>query len=215
MNELTPKQARFVDEYLIDLNATQAAIRAGYSAKTADVQGPRLLGNVGVATAIAERQDARAERTGITSERVLAELAKIGFANIADVTDWGTKEVAFGYDEDGKRLKPEDIGDAAVVRYVEAPFVVPVNRDDLAPDLRAAVSEVSLGRDGFKIKMHDKVGALTLIARHLGMLVDKTELTGPGGGPVRVQQEVVAAVATLSPEERATLRALAMKLEKA
>lgn len=70
---MTPKQERFVQEYLIDLNATQAAIRAGYSAKTADVQGPRLLGNAGVAAKIAERQEKTAAKAGITRERVLRE----------------------------------------------------------------------------------------------------------------------------------------------
>lgn len=68
---LTPKQAAFVAEYLIDLNATQAAIRAGYSAKTADVQGPRLLGNVRIAAALAAAQTKRTERTEITQDWVL------------------------------------------------------------------------------------------------------------------------------------------------
>src|SRR4051812_24136150 len=81
---LTPKQQRFAEEYLLDLNATQAAIRAGYSAKTAEVQGSRLLSYAKVSAAIAEAQDARSARTGITADRVLSELAKIGFANMAD-----------------------------------------------------------------------------------------------------------------------------------
>ena len=68
-SSLTPRQERFVAEYLIDLNATQAAIRAGYSAKTAEVQGPRLLGNVRVAAAIADGQAKRAERNGLIVER--------------------------------------------------------------------------------------------------------------------------------------------------
>lgn len=70
--KLTPKQERFVAEYLIDLNATQAAIRAGYSEKTAEVQGPRLLGNVRVAEAIKAAQTARAERVNVTQDYVLA-----------------------------------------------------------------------------------------------------------------------------------------------
>ena len=71
--KLTPKQNRFVDEYLIDLNATQAAIRAGYSAKTAHSCGPRLLANAGVAAAIALAKQARAEATKIDSEWVLRQ----------------------------------------------------------------------------------------------------------------------------------------------
>ena len=68
---LTPKQQRFVEEYLIDLNATQAAIRAGYSVKTAEQQGNRLLGNAKVAAYIALAQANRSERTEITQDYVL------------------------------------------------------------------------------------------------------------------------------------------------
>lgn len=175
---LNAKQERFVAEYLIDLNATQAAVRSGYSARTAYSIGQRLLKHVEVDAAIASAQTERSQRTEITADQVLRELAKVGFANLSDVTDWGTKEVAFGYDGDGKKLRPEDIGEAALVQYVEAPFVTPINRDDLPPEIRAAVSEVSLGRDGFKIKMHDKNSALVQLGRHLGLFNDKLALSG-------------------------------------
>lgn len=178
MSELTGKQARFVEEYLVDLNATQAAIRAGYSARTARQIGEENLSKPVIAEAVAEAQRERSQRTNITQDRVLAELAKIGFANLSDVTKWGQKEVAFGYTEDGKRLAAEDIGDAVKVEYVLAPFVEPVNCDQLAPDLQAAVSEVKLGREGFSIKMHDKLGALEKLGRHLGMFTDNVNLNG-------------------------------------
>lgn len=71
---MTPKQQRFVAEYIIDLNATQAAIRAGYKANNANVTGPRLLANVSVAEAIAFAQGKTAERLEITAEKVLADL---------------------------------------------------------------------------------------------------------------------------------------------
>lgn len=71
---LPPRQQRFVEEYLLDLNATQAAIRAGYSAKTADVQGSRLLGNAKVAAAIQAAKSARSARTAITQDWVLERL---------------------------------------------------------------------------------------------------------------------------------------------
>jgi len=71
---MTPKQARFADEYLIDLNATQAAIRAGYSEKTAEQQGNRLLGNAKVAAYIAASQAKRSERTEITQDYVLSSI---------------------------------------------------------------------------------------------------------------------------------------------
>lgn len=72
--QLTPKQERFVEEYLKDLNATQAAIRAGYSAHTAEQQGPRLLGNVGIQEAIRVGQEARSKRTKIDADWVLRRL---------------------------------------------------------------------------------------------------------------------------------------------
>lgn len=75
--KLTPKQERFVQEYLIDLNATQAAIRAGYSQKTADVQGPRLLGNVRVARAINAAQAETAKRLNLSQDWVLQRLKDI------------------------------------------------------------------------------------------------------------------------------------------
>ena len=74
MSDLTPKQRRFVDEYMIDLNATQAAIRAGYSERSAASQGERLLRNDEIAAAVAEAQKDRAERTEVTQDRVLAML---------------------------------------------------------------------------------------------------------------------------------------------
>ena len=77
MANLTPKQQRFVEEYLIDLNATQSAIRAGYSEKTANEQGSRLLANVSISEAIAEAQNKRVERTEITQDYVLTNIQKV------------------------------------------------------------------------------------------------------------------------------------------
>ncbi len=73
---LTPKQARFVEEYLIDLNATQAAIRAGYSAKTANEQGAQLLAKLSIRQAVAEAQAIRSKRTEITQDEVIQGLKK-------------------------------------------------------------------------------------------------------------------------------------------
>jgi hypothetical protein len=81
---LTAKQQRFVDEYLIDLNATQAAIRAGYSEKTAYSIGNENLSKPEIAKAIEGAQTARAKRTEITADRVLTELGKLGFSNMQD-----------------------------------------------------------------------------------------------------------------------------------
>ena len=91
--QLTTKQAQFVAEYLIDLNATQAAIRAGYSEKTAESQGSRLLSNAKVAAAVAKAQEERAERTEVTQDMVVEGLLKIAqtplWAVAARVSAWG------------------------------------------------------------------------------------------------------------------------------
>jgi phage terminase small subunit len=73
---LTPKRARFVEEYLVDLNGTQAAIRAGYSPKTANEQAARLLAKVHISNAVAERQKQLADQAHVTQETVIAGLLK-------------------------------------------------------------------------------------------------------------------------------------------
>ena len=85
---LTPKQARFVAEYLVDTNATQAAIRAGYSSKTADVQGPRLLGNAGVREAIAAGTAKIATKLELSAESVLTDIVRIATSaeNVGDLS---------------------------------------------------------------------------------------------------------------------------------
>jgi phage terminase small subunit len=92
---LTPKQERFIAEYLTDQNATAAAKRAGYSKKTAEVQGPRLLGNVRVAAAVAERQRALFEKLGDTVEADIHANRCIRDADVADL-----------YGPDGRFLHP-------------------------------------------------------------------------------------------------------------
>jgi len=76
----------FCREYLVDLNATQAAIRAGYRAKNADVTGPKMLGKVGIAEFIQQLMTQRAEKVGVTAQSVIEEIAKMAFANMADYT---------------------------------------------------------------------------------------------------------------------------------
>ena len=146
---LTAKQKAFVLEYLCDLNATQAAIRAGYSLRNADKIGFQLLEKTRVQAAIQEALQAREKRTLITQDRVLAELGKIGFSDLKDFVEFGP---------DGVSLKQDADVDGAVV---------------------AEVSETAtqLGSSK-KIKLHDKMKALELIARHLGMLNDKLAITG-------------------------------------
>lgn len=166
---LTKKQRRFVDEYLIDLNATQAAIRAGYSPKTAQEQSSRLLSNVMVQAAIAERMKDRERRTEITQDKVLNELAKIGFADIRKALRWGS-EVQI--------VNPET-GETAISNGVEL-----IASDLIDDSTAAAVSEISQTANGIRIKLHDKRAALVDIGRHLGMFKDKIEVTGKNGAPL-------------------------------
>ena len=157
---LTPRQQRFVEEYLVDLNATQAAIRAGYSRKTAQEQSSRLLSNVIVAAAVATAQAKRSERTGITQDRVLTELAKLDFANMADymvATPGGDPYLDFSA----------------------------LTRDQAAALQEVTVEDYLEGRGGnarevkrVKFKLADKRAALVDIGRHLGMFKDRIELSG-------------------------------------
>jgi phage terminase small subunit len=95
---LTRKQTRFVDEYLVDLNATQAAIRAGYSARNADKIGPRLVGKSRVAAAIKVGQEKLQRRLEITQERVLQEMARLAFFDVRKL-----------FNENGSLKKPHEL----------------------------------------------------------------------------------------------------------
>lgn len=146
MAKLTAKQQRFCDEYLIDLNATQAAIRAGYSAKTADQQGSRMLTNVKVQQEIAEKMAERSKRTGINQDRVLQEIAKLALVNIDDVVDLETGRVR-------KTATKEDL---ACIQSIK-------------------IKPTEFGTER-EIKFYDKKGSLELVGKHLGMFKDKTEV---------------------------------------
>lgn len=146
MNE---KQQRFVDEYLIDLNGTQAAIRAGYSAKTADVQGSRLLGNVKVQQAISQHMAERSKRTGINQDRIVLELAKIALVKMTDVID------------NQGRIK------------------ITATDDDLSciEFMKYKASESDTGSSVEReVKIASKIKALELLGRHLGMWNDKLDV---------------------------------------
>ncbi|WP_429375083.1 terminase small subunit [Paenibacillus sp. DS2015] len=167
---LTAKQKTFVQEYLIDLNATQAAIRARYSIKTAEQQASRLLSNVKVQEAIQKAMGQREKRTEITQDRVLQELAKIGFSNISDYLSVNTSQrvVAYKETDDGERVPITDW-----VQLVEVFDTEVIDR--LKMD---AVSEIKQTKEGISLKLHDKVSALEKIGRHLGMFVDKVQHSG-------------------------------------
>jgi phage terminase small subunit len=155
---LTARQQRFVDEYLIDLNATQAAIRAGYSPKTARSISNENLTKPDIQAAIEKGMQARSGRVEITQDMVLRELAKIGFSDIRKVVRWGETMVRM---VDGEEEQAEDM-----VPYHGLALIDSTEIDD---NTAGAIAEVSQGRDGLKVKLHDKKGALVDIGRHLGM----------------------------------------------
>lgn len=170
MAKLTAKQQRFCDEYLIDLNATQAAIRSGYSEKTAYSAGQRLLKNVEVQNYIAERKADRVERTEITQDMVLRELAIIAFSNAADYANIIEKDAMV--EVNGVTVPLED-ADGNPIKYRT---VEPVLTEDLTDEQKRALSVIKKGRDGFEVKPYDKVRALELLGKHLGMWTDKVEV---------------------------------------
>lgn len=163
---MTPKQQRFVDEYLVDLNASAAARRAGYKGD-ANTVGPRLLANVGIRSQIEKAMKAREERTHITQDRVLQELARVAFSDLRKL-----------YRPDGSMLLPHEWDDdtAAAMAGVETVEQQTVEIDD--GEIKRAPTFTK------KAKVFDKGAALTLAMRHLGMLTDKVQHSGPAGGPV-------------------------------
>lgn len=170
MAKLTAKQQRFCDEYLIDLNATQAAIRAGYSEKNADKIGSELLGKTRVAEYIQERKLDRVKRTEITQDMVLRELAIIAFSNAADYASVIEKQAMI--EVDGLTVPMVDAdGNKVMYRTVE-----PVLTADLTEEQKKALSVIKKGRDGFEVKPYDKVKALELLGKHLGMWTEKIEM---------------------------------------
>lgn len=149
MGKMTPKQKRFCDEYLIDLNATQAAIRAGYSVKTAQEQSSRLLSNVMVQEAISKAMAARSKRTGVNQDRVVLERAKIAFVKMTDAVDSNGRIREDATDDDLACIES--------IKYKESDneFGGSVERE---------------------VKIGSKLKALELLGKHLGMWNDKLDV---------------------------------------
>lgn len=157
---MTPKQQLFVAEYLVDLNATQAAIRAGYSPATAEQQGCRLLRNVQVKAAVDEQTAQRAGKLEITAERVLRELALIGFANMSDYMRVGADGDPFLDFSDLSREQAAALSEVTVEDFKDG-------RGEDARDVRRV-----------KFKLADKRAALVDLGRHLKLFTDKVEHSG-------------------------------------
>lgn len=163
---LTAKQERFVEEYLVDLNATQAAIRAGYSAKTAEQQGSRLLGKVKVAEAIQGAQARRSERTEIGSDWVLKRLAAEATADLADILD-----------------------EAGSIRPVaEWPLIW---RQGLVAGIdvqQETVEGVKVGQT-VKIKLSDRIKRIELIGKHVDVQAFREQVHQTGAVTLNVTQD--------------------------
>lgn len=148
MAKLTAKQQRFVDEYLIDLNATQAAIRAGYSTKTANEQGSQLLAKLSIQEAIGGAMAERSRRTGVSQDRVVQELAKIAFVKMTDIVD------------DQCRIKEtatdDDLSCIELVKFKKT---------------TGKVSGIER-----EVRIAPKLKALELLGKHLGMWNDKLDV---------------------------------------
>lgn len=161
MSDLCDKHARFVEEYLIDLNGKQAAIRAGYSPRSAEVTASKMLRNAKVSCAISKAMAERSKRIGINQERVLRELARIGFAKAKDIID----------DYDGTLKKDISDDDAAAVQSIR-------------------VRQLPEGCVEREVKLYDKQKPLELLYKHLGGAPDRIDITTNGkaidGGTTQV-----------------------------
>jgi phage terminase small subunit len=152
MAKLSDKQRRFCEEYLIDLNATQAAIRAGYSPRTANEQASRLLAKVSIRSCIDISLAELSKRTGVTAERVIRELAKIAFVNPPNAIN---------------------IDDAMINRYAT---------DEDTACIQSIKVKVIPTKDGEvverEIKFADKTKALELLGKHQGLFTDNINISG-------------------------------------
>lgn len=158
--KMTPKQARFVSEYLIDLNATAAAKRAGYSEKTAEKIGHQLLEKTRVAAAIAAAMNKREVRTEITADRVIKELADVAFLRSDEV-----------FTIDGGHVTVKNTAEMS---------------DAARRALISASQTVTAAGGTITVKLCDKIKALELLGRHLALFTDKLQASGPDGGPLLV-----------------------------
>lgn len=149
--KLTAKEERFCREYIIDLNATQAAIRAGYSEKTARSIGQHLLTKVDVQSFIHQLSSKREKRLEIKADNVLREIARLAFSDIKDVVNW--------------------TDDGAVTIQ---------GSDTLSPDVTASISEITQttvgGKSTLKVKMHSKPAALDKLCKHLAIYKERSPL---------------------------------------
>lgn len=152
---MTRKQERFVQEYLVDLCATQAAIRAGYSPRSAQQVSAKLMLNTVIRARIDQAMAELSKRTGVNQERVIRELAKAAFVNATDVVDFESAKLL-------PTATPEDTAAIASVKVKTIP------------------TAEGLGVER-EIRMADKLKALELLGKHFGMFTDNVRLSGNVG----------------------------------
>lgn len=155
--KLTEKQKLFVAEYLVDLNATKAAVRAGYTEKTARIHSSKMLANANIQQLISESLRKRTDKLEITSERILSELAYMGFSNMLDYI--GTTEFGDAYVDLSSltREQAKAIQEITVEAYTEG-------RGEDAREIKRT-----------KFKLADKRGSLELLGKHLKLFTDRHE----------------------------------------
>lgn len=156
---LTPKQELFALEYLKDLNGTQAAIRAGYSPKTAQEQASRLLSNPMVSAFIAERHRPRLEKLGRDADGVVANLWRMAHLDPRKVAKWGVREMIEEVTEGKKKTR----------RKITVPYMDIVSSEDMDDDTALAITGVKMGANGIELKFADKHAATATLGRHFGI----------------------------------------------
>lgn len=166
MAGLQPKQKKFVEEYPVDLNATQAAIRAGYSKKGAAVTGSKLLINPNVQDALAAQGAISSAKLAVTRETVLAEMLPLGFSNMLDYVRINSEGDAWIDLTNLTREQASAISEITIDEYTEG-------RGDDKRDIKRT-----------KFKLYDKGRSLVDIAKMLGVYIDRKEVSGLNGGPI-------------------------------
>ncbi len=174
-SKLTARQAKFVREYLVDLNGAQAAIRAGYSQKGANVRAAELLAHRTVLELISAGQQKRAAKLDLDAERVLREWLEIATADVRELVQYVRTACPECWpdvqqDEPNPECRKCQGRGKGHVRVADT--------RTLSPAAAKLYSGVQVGRDGIKVNLRDRDAAWVNIARHLGMFNDKLELKG-------------------------------------
>lgn len=189
---LTERQRVFCEEYLVDLNGQAAAVRAGYSKKTARQMASQNLEHPAVIEYLNKLKTERSQRTQVTADRVITELARLGFSDVRKA-----------FDESGALLPmaqwPEDL--AASVASIET--------DVLFEGYGENRVQVGVTR---KLKLWDKPRSLELLGKHLKLWVERVEASGPNGGPIQTREDGLD-LSTLTDEELEQLERLRQAAE--